>query len=44
MLFQILKPQKQFNFMQNQVINQMPVLFLDLLGLLDYSTVDRKVY
>ena len=40
-LFWILK---SFDFQQNQVINGMPVWFLDLLGLLYHSTVDRKTY
>ena len=36
---------KSFDFQQNQVIiNGMLVWFLDLLGLLYYSTVDRKAY
>ena len=44
MLFLILKFQKQFDFLQNQVINEMSVCFLDLLGLLYHSTVGRKAY
>ena len=31
-------------FQQNQVINGMLVWFLDFLGLLYYSTVEREVY
>ena len=33
---------KEFDFLQNQVINGMLMWFLDLLGLLYHSTVDRK--
>ena len=40
-LFQILK---SFDFQQSHVINGMPVWYLDLLGLLYHSTVDRKAY
>ena len=32
------------DFLQNQVINEMSVWFLDLLGLLYHSTVDKKAY
>ena len=42
-LFRILKSQKT-DFLQNQVINEMPVSFIDLLGLLYHSTLDRKLY
>ena len=38
-LFQTFKSIKRFDFLQNQVINEMPVWFLDLLGLLYPSTV-----
>ena len=35
-------PKRSFNFLQNQVINGIRVQFLDLLGLLYCSTMDRK--
>ena len=44
MLFQILNPKRQFGLLQNQVMNEISVLFLDLLGLLYHSTVDKKAY
>ena len=42
----ILKSQKNnlIMYLQNQVINEMSVWFLDLLGLLYHSTVGRKAY
>ena len=43
-LFQILKSKRRFDYLQNQVINEMPVWFLDLLGLLYHSTVGKKAY
>ena len=33
-----------FDFLQNQVINEIPVWFLDFLGLLYHSTVGRIAY
>ena len=41
MLFLILKSQKQFDYLQNQVINEISVYLLDLLY---HSTVGRKAY
>ena len=38
------KISRRFDFLQNQVMHEMPVLFLDSLGLLYYSTMDRKAY
>ena len=35
---------RQFDFLQNQAINDMSVWFLDLLGLLYHSTVGRNAY
>ena len=35
-------PKRQLSFLHNQVINGLLVLFLDLLGLLYHSTVDKK--
>ena len=40
-LFRISKYQETIGF---SAINEMPVCFLDLLGLLYYSTVGRKAY
>ena len=42
MLFLFWNPKTKFDFLQNQVINRMLVWFLDMLGLLYHSTVDRK--
>ena len=41
-LFLILKYQKQFDFLQNEVINEKSVWFLNLLGLLYHSAVGIK--
>ena len=37
-------PNDSFDFQQNQVINKMPVGFLDWLSLLHHSTENRKAY
>ena len=42
--FEVSNPKRQFDFLQNQVTNGTSMWFLDLLGLLYHSTVDRKVY
>ena len=42
--FEFLNPKIWFYFLQNQTISDMPVWFLDLLGLLYHSTVGRKAY
>ena len=44
MLFWTLKSEKTPWFLQNQVINEIPVWFLDLLGLVYHSTVGKKAY
>ena len=43
-LFWILKSKACLDFLQNQVIIEMPVWFLDLLSLLYHSKVSRKTY
>ena len=43
-LFRMLKYQEMIGFSANQVINEMPVWFLDLLSLLYHSTVGKKAY
>ena len=35
---------RQFDIPQNQVLNEMSVWSIDLLGLLYHNTVDRKAY
>ena len=37
-------PKRPFDFLQNQVINKIPVWFLDLLDILYHSTVGWKAY
>ena len=42
--FKFENPKRRLDLLQNQVINETPIWFLELLGLLYHSTVGKKAY